>query len=368
MDGPFTIPVTPDWRGLLGCIERRGTPERVHVFELYLDPEIQATICDRYRILDGLASSDPHYELRKQIRLQSFLGYDYVRCGLDGLNMPLRMVNAPDTAELGHAAGRQYEDEHVGPITTWEELERYPWPDPACASSEALEWYEKNLPPEMCVIGSSGYASGIGFGRFFKSLMSLMGYETLCFALGDQRDLVAAILRRLVDLYRGVLERMLQFDRVKIVVANDDMGFKTGPLIGPDDLREFVLPAHRLMAKMCHAAGRPYVLHSCGNLSLIMEDLIGDVRIDAKHSYEDVILEVSEAKRLYGDRIAVFGGIDMDFITRRSARDVRARVRRTLESCMPGGGYCLGTGNTVANYVPVDNYLAMLDEGRKFGR
>jgi uroporphyrinogen decarboxylase len=46
---------------------------------------------------------------------------------------------------------------------------------------------------------------------------------------------------------------------------------------------------------------------------------------------------------------------------------VRRRVRETLKVCQPGGGFALGTGNTVANYVPVDNYLAMLDEGRKFG-
>ena len=41
-------------------------------------------------------------------------------------------------------------------------------------------------------------------------------------------------------------------------------------------------------------------------------------------------------------------------------------VRDTLEVCTKGGGYVLGTGNSVANYIPLDNYLAMLDEGRKF--
>jgi uroporphyrinogen decarboxylase len=41
-------------------------------------------------------------------------------------------------------------------------------------------------------------------------------------------------------------------------------------------------------------------------------------------------------------------------------------VRDTLSVCQPGGGYLLGTGNTVANYIPIENFLAMLDEGRKF--
>ncbi len=47
---------------------------------------------------------------------------------------------------------------------------------------------------------------------------------------------------------------------------------------------------------------------------------------------------------------------------------MRERLRKTLGICMKKGGYCLGTGNTMANYIPIDNYLAMVDEGRKFTR
>lgn len=366
MKSPFPVEVTPDAEGLLRCIRRQGEPKRAHFFELYLDPEIQQEICSRYGVLEGLTPGEPHFELRKQIRLQSFLGYDYVRCGLDGLQMPMNMLALDDTAGLAHAGGRHYENEHSGPITSWAEFEKYPWPQPATASSESLEWLEQNLPGNLCVIGSSGYASGIGFGRFFKSLSSLMGYETLCFALFEQRDLVKAIIARLVELYQRVLERMLEFSRVSLVLANDDMGFKTSTLVSPKELRELILPAHKLMAEICHKAGRPYLLHSCGNLELIWEDLIEAVRIDAKHSFEDVILPVTQAKKKYGHRVAILGGIDMDFIARAKESDLRARVRQTLEVCLPGGGYCLGTGNTVANYIPVDNYLAMLDEGRRF--
>ncbi len=56
----------------------------------------------------------------------------------------------------------------------------------------------------------------------------------------------------------------------------------------------------------------------------------------------------------------------MDFICRASEQEIRKRVRDILDICMPGGGYCMGTGNTMANYVPVDNYLIMLDESRKY--
>ena len=110
-------------------------------------------------------------------------------------------------------------------------------------------------------------------------------------------------------------------------------------------------------------------VHRIGNVLLgqpgTVRDLIDDVGIDAKHSYEDTILPVTEAKKKYGDRMAVLGGIDMDFLCRSDEQAIRRRVKETLEVCMAGGGYCLGSGNTIANYIPLENYLVMLDEGRR---
>ena len=340
---------------------REGTPDRVHHIELFHDNEIKIEIGKRFHLFDRLDPSSDSYPLEREIRFQRFLGFDYVRQGVDAIDMPLNRINTEDTADLQRSNGRSYIDEKVGPITNWEEFERYPWPDPETVTTKALEWYEKNLPDDMCVIGSGGFA------HFAELLTWLMGYETLCYALYDQRDLVQAIADRLNTLYIFVLNRILEFDRVKIIWGSDDMGHKTGPMIGPDDLREFVLPGHKIMAEMSHQANRPYLLHSCGNLSTIMEDLIEDVRIDAKHSFEDTIEDVRDLKSTYGSRIAILGGIDVDFLCRADIESIRKRVRNTLDICMPGGGYCLGTGNSVANYIPVNNYLAMVDEGRRYG-
>ena len=251
-------------------------------------------------------------------------------------------------------------NENTGPITNWEEFEKYPWPDPARASTRALEWYERNLPDDMCVIASGS------FSQFNEYLTWLMGYQNLCYALYDQRELVQAISDRLIEISIAALERILEFQRVKLVWGMDDMGFKTGTLISPNDLRQFVLPGHKKMAEMAHAAHMPYLLHSCGQLTAIMPDLIDDVKIDARHSFEDTIENVILAKQRYGDRLTLLGGIDLDFLCRSSQQAVRTRVRATLDACLPGGGYCLGTGNSVANYIPLENYLAMLDEGRRY--
>ena len=360
MESPFSVDVTPDWRGLLKSIDRSGMPSRVHHIELFLDAEVQDDICRKYPVLDGLDPDDPFIEQRKQIALQSFLGYDFVRMGVEGLDFPLTQHATEDSADLQRDGGRVYVDENHGPITSWGEFEAYPWPDPEKVSTRSLEWYSENLPDNMCIIGSGGFA------HFAEFLTWLMGYTTFCMALYEQRDLVEAIGKRLVDIYAVVIDRILEFDRVKIVWGSDDMGYRGGPLASPEDMREFVLPGHKLMAEKTHAAGRPYLLHSCGNLDLIMDDLIDDVGIDAKHSFEDTIELVTEVKQTYGQRVALLGGIDLDFLCRATEDEVRLRVRDTLAVCMEGGGYVLGTGNSVANYVPVRNYLAMLDEGRKF--
>ena len=79
------------------------------------------------------------------------------------------------------------------------------------------------------------------------------------------------------------------------------------------------------------------------------------------------IEDVCRVKHTYGQRTALLGGIDVDFLCRSNPQAIRSRVRRTLDVCQDGGGFCLGSGNTVANYIPLDNYLAMIDEGRRYG-
>ncbi len=77
----------------------------------------------------------------------------------------------------------------------------------------------------------------------------------------------------------------------------------------------------------------------------------------------NTIEDVRKVKYTYGQKIALLGGIDVDFLCRNNGDAVRQRVRETLDVCQSGGGYCLGTGNSVTNYIPLENYLAMLDEG-----
>lgn len=357
----FEKKIQPDFDALRRNILRQGTPERVHYVELFWDIPIRQAIIERFDLAKGLDSNDPRYAQRLDIALHQFLGYDAVPLAPIGCGFPRDVLMADDTTTIEGQIreGRRWADEQSGPVNSWEDFEKYPWPDPANLNCALLEWAEKNLPDGMAVRTHSG--------NFLEQPTWLMGYQMLCVKLYEEPDLVEALFQKCGEIYIEHIRAACAFPCVGLIFACDDMGFKTQTMISPDHMRKLVLPWHKKAAAIAHEHDKLYWLHACGNLEAIMDDLIDDVKIDAKHSFEDTISPVTEQKARYGDRVALLGGIDIDFIARADEAAVRQRVRDTLDVCHPGGGYCLGTGNSVANYIPLDNYLAMLDEGRRYG-
>lgn len=347
-----------DADGLIRNLRREGTPDRVYHIELFQDREIEDAVDRRYGVTAHLKRDDPHFEKRRAIAMQRFLGYDFVGIGM--LSLPTgETQQTSDTTDGDQSKGKRgWINETKGVIASWEDFEKYPWPDGKTWNTGDLEWFEANLPDDMCLLGRGGH--------FCEYLCWLMGYETLCYALYEQRDLVEAIASRVLELELAAAQVLLQSKRLRIWWASDDMGFATGLMISPDDTRKLVLSGHKALAARVHEANCPYLLHACGNRRDIIEEMIVDTRIDAIHSWEDKIESIIDAKRAYGDRMSLLGGIDVDFLCRASEAAIRSRVRQTIEACQPGGGFCLGSGNTVANYIPLDNYLTMLDEGRRF--
>ncbi len=355
----FEKKVVPDFEALRRNILREGTPERVHHIELLWDKQVKEAVIEKFDLKKGLNENAGDFAWALDVKLMAFLGYDVSPDRTRGFGFPRELLSV-ETVAPGDDPGRNrsWTNESVGPIQTWEDFERYPWPDPKNVDYSHLEWAEKNFPDGMAVrlLG----------GHFLEMPTWLLGYETLCMKLYDEPDLVDAVFERCGQLFLEEMTNACAFPIVGAVFAGDDMGFKSQTLLAPDVLREKVLPWHKKAVEAAQANGKLYFLHCCGNVEAIMDDLIDNVKIDAKHSFEDVIVPVTESKKLYGGRVALLGGMDMDFLSRGAEEEVRKRVRETLDVCMPGGGYCLGCGNSVANYIPLENYLAMLDEGRRY--
>ncbi|MGQ9683461.1 MAG: uroporphyrinogen decarboxylase family protein [Anaerolineae bacterium] len=281
------------------------------------------------------------------------MGYDFVRFET-ALPLPHQELLAPDPAPAS-SGDRHWRDLRHGTISSWADFEAYPWPRVEDFDFFPYEYLNNHLPDGMGLIVSHA-------GGMYEHLSAIFSYEGLCYALFDQPDLVAAVCQQLGERMLAFYRHLVELDRVIALFPGDDMGFRSGTLIAPNDLRRYTLPWHAQFAALAHAHNLPYFLHSCGNLEAILPDLIDTVRIDGKHSYEDAILPVAQFQARYGNRIAVLGGVDVDVLARRTPEQVRAAVRATIEACAPRGRFAIGSGNSIPSYVPVENYLAMLDE------
>jgi len=363
----------PNFDNLLRTLRRQGPPGPVPFLELASDPGmIQAVLGDKHNwgslaLFGGLEIAERQKRelsgtaiLDLTLRFYCENGYDYVPVWT-GPQFPrsnYRLGTDPTVVGDSFDGTRIWQDEVTGPIQNWADFEAYPWPKPEEMSYRAVEYLNSIVPEGMKISAN--------FFGIFEISSWLMGFQPLSYALFDQPDLVAAICQRVGDLTVATVAHVAAVDNVGVAFLGDDLGFATATLVSPAVLRKHIFPQHRRVVQAVHAVGKPALFHSCGNVYSVMEDIIEN-GFEGKHSYEDKIMPVEEVYRRWGDRIAVLGGVDMDLLARGSEEDVRRRVRQILEVCgAEGTGYCLGTGNTATNYIPKQNYLAMLDEGRRW--
>ncbi|MCL5996423.1 MAG: uroporphyrinogen-III decarboxylase-like protein [Chloroflexi bacterium] len=349
----------PDYTRLLRALQRKGDPCDVPFLELFADQEVIAYALDEPIVPPDVQMDDRQMLERvvdQKIRFWYHLGYDAFWQG-PLVNFHDPHLESEDTADV-RKTKRLWVNEKVGIITSMADFDRYRWPDPADVDYYPLEYAARHLPDGMAIIPQ--------IMGTLEHVMWLMGYETFAMAIYEQPELIEAMFSKMRELSIPVARALVQSDRVVALWMGDDMGFKTATMVAPKHLREYVFPIQKEIAAIAHAQGIPFILHSCGNLESIMGDLIDDVKIDAKHSFEDVIQPVESFVAQYGGQVAVIGGVDVDLLARGTEEQIRARTRQILTRCAPGGGYILGSGNTFANYIPLQNFLCMLHEGWRY--
>jgi uroporphyrinogen decarboxylase len=364
----------PNFENLRRTILRQGPPGPVPFFELFADPGmVEAVLGEKFPVnlhryieeptlaLSGDELPGLTHSLDMYVRFCRDMGYDYVFM-VTGFSLKRSFKVVGDTAGAQNwPDGRRYwQDESTGPIQSWADFEAYPWPKAEELNHLALEYVSSVLPEGMKL-------AAFMFGGVFEMSSWMMGLQPFSYALFDQPDLVEAICRRVGELTTASAKQAAAIDHVEMVYFSDDLGYCSSTIISPAALRKYIFPHYKQVSQAVRGAGKLLIYHSCGNMYTVMDEIIDEIGIDAKHSFEDKILPVEEAYRRWGDRIAILGGVDMDLLGRGTEQQVRKRVREILEVCgTKGTGYGLGTGNTAANYIPRENYLAMLDEGRRW--
>ena len=318
---------------------RREEPPRPVLFELFMDHAIYEKINGRKP--DG---EDDLSWARFIVEAFARLGYDYATLHGSAFGFPIAHRDSKSSISLNDGAV----------ISDEASFDAYAWPDPDKADYSRLGKVGPYMPDGMKLMV-------MGPGGVLENVTSLIGYDNMCFMLYEDPELLQrvfdAVGERLVRYY----ENVLQYDTVGLISSNDDWGFNTQTFLSPADMRKYVFPWHKKIVDTVHAAGRPIFLHSCGFMGEVIDDIVS-MGYDAKHSYEDTIMPIEKAYEAWHDRIALLGGIDVNFICTRPPEEIRARTRAMLERTRGRGGWAVGTGNSVPYYVPLEGYIAMVEE------
>ena len=208
----------------------------------------------------------------------------------------------------------------------------------------------------------------VGSGLLAPILFWLVGVENLFFMIHDKEDLFIAVADKIGKMTVKVIDMAAQIEGVGAIFCGDDLGFKTSSMFSPEYLRKRVFPWHKKFSDVTHKYGKTFWYHCCGYKDNIIEDLIENVKIDVLHSFEESCCPVTNYVKKYGDKIGFCGGIDMDKLSRSDEPELREYIRNVLDIGMDNGRHVLGSGNSVSNYIPVNNYLVMLDEGYNWSK
>ncbi|HOF87252.1 MAG TPA: uroporphyrinogen decarboxylase family protein [Armatimonadota bacterium] len=350
---PTLFGTSPDYRRLLTVL-RRGVPDRVPFIELYADPGVQLVALEDHPHTDSLPQGGDTV-LDAHIRAQYYLGYDYLAA-----DVPYAFTGVPRHESVDPSGARRtFLDAGRAPIQSRADFDRYVWPAPDQVDFAALDYCAAHLPEGMRVLAVLG-------GGPLEWGMWMMGAERYCMTVHDDPALIRALTARISAHQAAVCAAAAGHPAVFAVATGDDWGFRTQTFLAPVAMRALIFPALKRLVEIAHAYGKPFILHSCGNLTGVMDALLAEVGIDGKHSYEDAVMPVTAITARCGDRMAVLGGIDIDVLTRADEPTLRAYVRAVLDACAPGGGYALGSGNSIANYIPARSLRVMLEEGARF--
>lgn len=319
----------------------RQKPDRPVLFEFFMHDGLVSFINEEpFELL-----SSPADQIKSLIRFFYKTGYDYA-------TIPARYFGILPFENAGHQKKETVSLNDGSVITDRNSFENYRWPNYEQGDFALLTRVAKELRDGMKFVIS-------GPGGVLENAIELVGYQNLCFMVFEDEELTKAIFDEVGSRLLRFYEQFSKPDEVGALIVNDDWGFKHQTMLSPEMLRQYVFPWHKRMVEAIHKSGKFAILHSCGNLREVNDDIIQEMKFDAKHSYEDIIIPVEQAWKIWHERIAILGGIDLDFLTRSKPDEISKRCRNMLD--LTGSvSYALGSGNSIPHYVPAKNYLAMI--------
>jgi uroporphyrinogen decarboxylase len=267
-----------------------------------------------------------------------------------------------------HEAGGSYPEAfelNLAKPATLEEVEAYPWPDPAAFDYAAVEPACDKLADFAVCCGGAGFPdilNGVSRGR---------GMEQVMIDVAVRDPVGLAIIRHRVDVSYEMTRRTLEAGagKIDILCMGEDMGNQNGRMFGPRDFAEIFRPALQRFIDLAHEFGAYAMCHSCGDTHELHADYI-DMRLDILDAMqpEPAGMNVEKIRAACRGKLAFCGLISTQAtLPFRGEAACRAEARHRLDVIARGGGSIFSPAHCIQAGTPLRNVLAVYEEalGRK---
>ena len=193
----------------------------------------------------------------------------------------------------------------------------------------------------------------------------LMGEELACTTYYDDPGLMHDILQTIARTAEQVFERVTEKVTIDQLFVHEDMAGRSGPLVGPAQVRDFIAPYYRRAWDVVSGRGtRLFNLDSDGNIGPIIAPLM-EGGVNAVHPMEPSAgMDIVALRKEYGTRLALLGGIDKH-VLRRGKEEIRRELEYKMQPLMQQGGTVFGLDHRIPNGTPLENYRYYVALGRE---
>ncbi|MBR6679779.1 MAG: hypothetical protein IKL59_00815 [Clostridia bacterium] len=210
-----------------------------------------------------------------------------------------------------------------------------------------------------------GYLTLISIPGGFDEPRQLMGEEDLCIAYYDDPELIEDMMTTFTDTALKVLERVGEIVPIDNLCVHEDMAGKSGPLIGPNLISEFIAPYYQKVWDCARSYGaKIFSQDSDGNMNPIIDAFL-DCGVNCFFPLEPAAgMDIVEIRKKYGNKMCLKGGIDKH-VLRRDKDAIRAELEYKMSDVMLGGGTIFSLDHRIPNGVSIENYRFYVEYGRK---
>ena len=198
----------------------------------------------------------------------------------------------------------------------------------------------------------------------FERAWSLRGMENLLMDFFLQEDFVEELFTKITDYNLVIIHEALRYD-VDGFYFGDDYGQQNGLIMGPEIWRKFLKPHLKRTFAPIKAKGLPVFLHSCGDVSDILDDLI-EIGLDCYQTVQPEIYDLRLLKKRYGSILTFYGAIStQQFLPFATPDEVKIKVKETIAMLDADGGYICAPTHQLPEDIPPENIMALIETLKK---